>query len=245
MDAHDIQSGLTKEYFWFKAKNELIRILMVLSKSKNPTIEIYNTIKPERLKILNVGVGTGDDLKILQSFGDNYIIDTNIEVLKNINTDYLEKKQADVCSLPYADNFFDIIVASDVLEHVENDQQAMAEIYRVLKKDGTLIFTVPAFQFLYSQHDKTLQHKRRYNSYQLKKLLLKFSKTKIFYWNSLLFIPLVFFRLLTKKLKISGHGMLPSFLNKILYKLLSIDNLLIKHNFSLPVGLSIVGYGKK
>ena len=224
MDAHDIQSGLTKEYFWFKAKNELIRILMTLSISKNPTTEINNTLKPERLKILNVGVGTGDDLEILQAFGNNYIIDTNVEVLEKINANYIEKKQADVCSLPYADNFFDIVVASDVLEHVENDQQAIAEIYRVLKKNGTLIFTIPAFQFLYSQHDKTLQHKRRYNSYQLKKLLLKFSKTKIFYWNSLLFIPLVFFRLLTKKIKTSRHKMLPSFLNKILYKLLSCVN---------------------
>ena len=51
--------------------------------------------------------------------------------------------KADLCDLPFADQSFDLILCNHVLEHIPEDKQAMKELYRVLKKGGTLIAQVP------------------------------------------------------------------------------------------------------
>ena len=57
---------------------------------------------------------------------------------------------ADICDLPFQDNQYDLILCNHVLEHVTRDLKAMAELYRVLKKGGTLIAQVPI-----SEEDQT------------------------------------------------------------------------------------------
>jgi len=51
--------------------------------------------------------------------------------------------KADICALPFEDNSYDLILCNHVLEHIPNDRKAMSELYRVLKKGGTLIAQVP------------------------------------------------------------------------------------------------------
>jgi SAM-dependent methyltransferase len=51
----------------------------------------------------------------------------------------------DALALPFADETFDRIIASEVLEHVSDDEQALAEAYRVLKPGGTIAATVPSW----------------------------------------------------------------------------------------------------
>ena len=51
--------------------------------------------------------------------------------------------KANICSLPFQDNNFDLILCNHVLEHISDDATAMKELYRVLKKGGTLIAQVP------------------------------------------------------------------------------------------------------
>jgi len=92
---------------------------------------------------------------------------------------------------------FDYIIMMDVLEHIEDDRGYLRDILRLLKKDGTVFITVPAFMSLYSLHDEELKHFRRYNHKQLKEVTvsagLKEKKWSYFYFC---LIPL---RLLTKK----------------------------------------------
>ena len=150
MDYKDYEADQSSSSFWFKSKNNLIDILMS---------EISKFYKRGQLKILNIGVGTGEDLKILNKYGNNYITDINKDALDLIDKHwYTKKKVADACKLPFEDNFFDIVVSFDVFEHISNDKLAVSEIYRVLKKEGHLIFSIPAFQCLYSFHDKALGH---------------------------------------------------------------------------------------
>ncbi len=233
MDYKDLEACHNKENFWFKAKNDLIEVLMEkICKDKR------------RLKILNVGVGTGDDLKILNKFGDIYVIDINQNALSIIDNKLcVEKKLANACNLPYGNNFFDAVVSFDVFEHIKNDKKAASEIYRVLKNNGVLVFTVPAFQFLFSSHDKALNHQRRYNNKNIKALLSQFNNLKTFFWNSFLFLPIAAVRLLKKKIKpeVDKTNLHP-LINYLFYKLLSADNFLIKKGISMPIGLSIVGY---
>jgi len=66
---------------------------------------------------------------------------------------------------------YDIICAMDVLEHVDNDEALLNRLIKMLKPDGILVITVPAFQFLYSYHDLRLKHLRRYHRGHLSYLI--------------------------------------------------------------------------
>ena len=55
----------------------------------------------------------------------------------------LAKIRADICDLPIKDNTYDFILCNHVLEHILDDNKAISELYRVLKKDGVGIFQVP------------------------------------------------------------------------------------------------------
>ncbi|MDA7764882.1 class I SAM-dependent methyltransferase [Flavobacteriaceae bacterium] len=51
--------------------------------------------------------------------------------------------KADICALPFNNDQYDLIFCNHVLEHIPDDKKAMEELYRVLKKGGTLIAQVP------------------------------------------------------------------------------------------------------
>jgi len=234
MDYIDFVAGQTGENFWFKGKRELIDTLMRYATGNN-------------LKILNIGAGTGADLDILHKYGDIYVIDTNQRALNLIPEDMcFEKKECDATKLDYPENFFDIICSFDVFEHIENDSKAVSEILRVLKKGGHLFFTVPAFQMLFSAHDKALLHFRRYNRKSLLYLLRAFQDINMSFWNSSLFFPLSILRILKKKSKPqTDYFNLPKFLEQFFLRLLRIENYLIAKGFKIPLGLSLVGSCKK
>lgn len=70
--------------------------------------------------------------------------------------------QFDLVSCPLPDNCVDVIVALNVLEHIENDDTALRQIYRILKPGGNAIIEVPANPDLYDFYDEQLKHFRRY-----------------------------------------------------------------------------------
>ncbi|MCE1177524.1 MAG: class I SAM-dependent methyltransferase [Micrococcales bacterium] len=64
--------------------------------------------------------------------------------------------------LPFADGVFDIVSAFDVIEHCDPEERALAELVRVLRPGGRLLFTVPAYQWAWTQFDVENGHHRRY-----------------------------------------------------------------------------------
>ena len=99
MDIKDLKSGLTIENFWFQGKMNLIQNLLKISNS------------PKEANILNIGVGTGDDLKIINKFGKVFVLDKDQEALNMIpNNLVFEKNLGDAVALPCANNFFDIVL---------------------------------------------------------------------------------------------------------------------------------------
>jgi len=233
MDYNDLSAGYDSNFFWFKAKNNLIKIL------------VSKTYKNKKgAKILVIGVGTGDELNVLNEFGSSYVIDKNERALAMIDNDLcVEKKTADACCLPYSDGYFDIAVSLDVFEHIENDRLAVEEINRVLKNGGTLLFTVPAFPQVMSSHDKALRHLRRYDKKQLDHIFSVFKEKKYYYWNSIFFLPISLLRMAKKNSAGAVDRLnLPRWINDFCYHLLSLDNFLIKKEHPLPIGLTIAGY---
>jgi len=151
----------------------------------------------------------------------------------------------------------DVVILMDVLEHVQNDSVFLKEILDKLSDDGLVLITVPAFQFLFSNHDVFLKHHRRYHRKQLLDLLhssnLSVEKCHYFY-TSLFFVRLL--SLLLPKIKSTGYKYgignwrfnEKHILTKVICIILNIDYLfcvfLAKFHIYLP-GLSLLAICRK
>lgn len=234
MDYKDIQAGFKPYNFWFKAKTNFIGIL----------IEKLNLNKD--ISILNIGSGTGSDIIEINRYGKVTVLDINKNALDLIPDDLVENKiLADACNIPLKDKSFDLVLALDVLEHIKDDYKVISEIKRILKNNGRFIFTVPAYNFLFSSHDSYLNHFRRYDKKTLKNLLKPLKKLELSNWFFVLFLPAAFIRLIhkNKKYKPQKIGRSVDFLGN---KILKIENFLFKKGIRYPWGLSFYGiYEKK
>tara|TARA_Y200000002_G_scaffold56298_1_gene41681 strand:+ start:184 stop:948 length:765 start_codon:yes stop_codon:yes gene_type:complete len=87
-------------------------------------------------------------LKVLH-FAPESALMNQFKKLKNLSYDTIDLNspiadiKADICDLPFLDNSYDFILCNHVLEHIIDDNKAMSELYRVLKKNGIGIFQVP------------------------------------------------------------------------------------------------------
>jgi hypothetical protein len=97
---------------------------------------------------------------------------------------------------PKKPNKIDCILLLDVLEHCENDQMVLSESISLLKEqnDATVLITVPAFQMLFSDHDRLLKHYRRYTRKNIQRLCLNNNltiKKSGYFFFSLLVVRLI------------------------------------------------------
>ena len=87
-------------------------------------------------------------LKVLH-FAPESALMNKFKKLKNLSYDTIDLNspiadiKADICDLPFLDNSYDFILCNHVLEHIVDDNKAIRELYRVLKKNGIGIFQVP------------------------------------------------------------------------------------------------------
>ena len=153
--------------------------------------------------------------------------------------------------LPVGDSKLDVAVALDVLEHLDDDRRALTEILRVLRPEGVLLATVPAYPFLWSSHDEALDHRRRYRRAELRERLAAagFEITLCSHVVASI-LPVVFAVRLSERwwrrrgTATSGYMTLPRPLNVLLARLVSLGGDLVRF-VVLPFGLSIVAVARK
>ena len=114
------------------------------------------------LESLEVGAGVGQNLAALAVFGPvdasevHPLGRTAIATTGLVRTLYTDP-------LPFAlDRSYDVVCALDVVEHIEDDRAALAWVSDHLRPGGIFVATVPAYSWLFSDHDRALQHFRRY-----------------------------------------------------------------------------------
>lgn len=239
---------LETTHWWFTARINILKSAISKLIEKN---------KKSDLKILNVGVASGETSRMLEKFGNVTSVEYDkdcCEYLRSVGG--IDVIEASLTDLPFEDNTFDMVCAFDVIEHIEDDQLAMSEIYRVLKPGGQSILTVPAYQFLWSEHDEINFHFRRYTSSQLKHLVKnKLEVDYISYFNFFLFPPIAFARLIGKlsglrkskdkelKSDFSYYDQ-SSIINKVFYSIFNAEKFLIG-KVSFPFGVSILSVAHK
>jgi ubiquinone/menaquinone biosynthesis C-methylase UbiE len=218
--------ALEKENWWFVGKRELVVSLF----------KQMNTVKNP--KMLDIGCGTGIISEELSEFGDLTAIDASDSALKYCSGRGFKTVKMDAEKMKFNKNSFDVVFMLDVLEHFSDDASVLNQISKILKKNGIVIITVPAFKSLWSNHDVVLAHRRRYEKGELRKILKKnFQIIKMIYWNSFLFFPAFLAKILIHDL---GLKKLNPVINRMLITLLRFENYLISKNINLPFGVSIV-----
>ena len=217
-----------KEHWWFQARKNIIDqiISSINLKKKN--------------NILDFGAGSGVNIDMLRKYGLVDIHEQNKYARAAIKK---EKKIKNLYStLRIKKKFYDLILLADVIEHVEQPKKLLKNLKKFLKKDGYILITVPAYQFLFSKKDRVLGHYRRYNKELLKKELSGFKVENISYFNTFLCLPIAILTLLNKFLKrdyIKKVETTPNFiLNKLCYIIFTAEKYFIKY-FNLPFGISI------
>ena len=123
---------------------------------------------PSTTQVLDMGCGTGTMLTHLRRFGDAQGVDADdraIGFCRARGEDRVQLLESNV--LPFPDDTFDLVTALDVLEHIEDDRAAVREVARVLRPGGTLLATVPAYDWMWGAQDEISRHFRRYTAPQL------------------------------------------------------------------------------
>jgi SAM-dependent methyltransferase len=124
---------------------------------------------PSDARLLDVGCGSGAMLAQMRRFGSVTGVDVNpVAVKYALNRGVGPVRTAGIERLPFADHEFDLLICLDVLEHVPDDRQALAELRRVSSPGSFLIATVPAYPALWSPHDVAAGHRRRYRAGELR-----------------------------------------------------------------------------
>ncbi|WP_187277218.1 class I SAM-dependent methyltransferase [Methylobacterium sp. WL103] len=196
------------------------------------------------IRILDAGCGSGGNLALLKSFGrvDAVEYDDGARQIAFIRSGMHIK----TCNLPYdlpvSDSAYELIVLLDVLEHIDQDAEVLSALRTKLKINGQIIVTVPAFPWLWSDHDVIHHHKRRYTKNTLKVAAKNAGLIveKMGYFNSLLFPVALARRLLSIIIRrhVEDDRMPAPPLNRLLRHIFSAE----RHTmglFSMPIGLSI------
>lgn len=141
---------------------------------------------------IDIGAGNGLFLKFFRDKG--YVVegielekDQVHELQHDRQLEGVRVRQGDITKL-VGNASHDVVIASDVIEHIKDDKKALANLYSFVKPGGYLVITVPAHSFLYGKRDENWGHFRRYNRRDLVHKLsgLPFSEiVTTAFWNFL------------------------------------------------------------
>jgi ubiquinone/menaquinone biosynthesis C-methylase UbiE len=226
-----------QEYWWHLGRYEIIEQYMQLAVKGQ---------KADEVNILNIGAGTGGTIPSLEKFGSVLNADVSDDAIKYLKKRGYKAEKIGTGKLPYKANSFSVVAAFDVLEHIDDDEAALKEWSRVLKPGGKVVMTVPAYDWLWTDHDVSLQHFRRHTrktvAEKAKKAGLDVSKTS---YAIVFSLPLVVgFRYLNKALKRktteeTSYVSVPRWVNKSFTQLLKAEARGHKY-MAYPAGTSVV-----
>jgi SAM-dependent methyltransferase len=236
---YDIEWNLERTHWWFSGRRRLLKFLLsYLNIQKDSTV-------------IDVGCGVGSNLPLLKSMGLKVIgIDSesySLSFAKNLSGTLLIN--GDVLRLPVKSNSIGLVIATDLLEHLDDDSMGIKEIHRTLRREGKVILTVPAFKSLWGIQDVVGMHKRRYSKNEFLRKIERegFIVLKSSYFNFFLFFPIFLGRRLIRLLgvKIESENKINSpLINFFLKTLFSIEPYILKH-FSFPFGVSVFCIARK
>lgn len=235
---HKKYQDIEESHWWFKVRDNLLKDVAT------------RHFKLQGL-ILDFGCNFGHAVRLLSDWGyRSEGVDISEEAInygKSIGISGLFLKDQRTLT----PDSFDGVIAMDVLEHIEDDLEAVRHLKSVLRPGGTLVLTVPAFMMLWGVQDVAAHHFRRYSMTELENLISKvggFEIVKKSYFNTFLFLPIAAVRILSRifnlKARQSDFELSMPVVDKIFFSIFDFERkFLNKINF--PFGVSILIVLKK
>jgi SAM-dependent methyltransferase len=155
-ELYELEDG----HWWFRGRRTVIWALLARAGVHSAS------------RLLDAGCGTGRNLVEFGGLGEAEGVDASAEAV-----DFCRRRglagvqQAALEDLPFEGGRFDLTLATDVIEHLDDDRRALRELRRAARPGGQLLVTVPAYSWLWSQHDESLHHRRRYTERRLSESL--------------------------------------------------------------------------
>lgn len=143
-------ADLQDRHWWFAARRRILQA------------EIARLAPPAGAQILDAGCGPGANLAMLSAFGRVRGMELDAGARAHATGLGFEVSEGRMPGAPFPDEAFDLIAAFDVIEHIEDDAGAVADIARMLAPGGRVVASVPANPWMWSAHDAHHHHFRRY-----------------------------------------------------------------------------------
>jgi len=224
---------LEDRHWWFRGRRQLIWALL------------HHANLPAKPRILDAGCGTGRNLVEFGSVGPAQGVDPSPDAVEFCHLRGIENvRSARLEDLPFGAGEFDLLLACDVIEHVPYDDEALGELFRVASAGASLIITVPAYQWMWTEHDVQLHHYRRYTLRMLRERTTAAGWTVVHatYFNSILLPVIAAARAISRLLPRGGHTDLdrtPGILNGVLELPMRLEAALVRRGAHLPTGVSL------
>lgn len=221
-----------REHWWFRGR--LAIILAVLRRA----------LPPRRLRLLELGCGTGNVLAALSEFGEGIGMEDHPDLLAVARARGVEARAGTLPrDLVVEPGWADVVLLLDVLEHLDDDVAALHIAQRALGADGVLVVTVPAFGWLWTAHDVALGHRRRYTAGKLRRTVERagFAVTRVTHFNTLLFPIVALVRLWHRGRRHADHDLRrpAAPLNRVLASLFALERF-VAPRLRLPFGSSLL-----
>ena len=221
-------------HWWFVGKRLLLR-------------SVFDHSPPGR-RFLDMGCGTGGILRDYMDESSCVGSDRSALALQICRAQGFETlARADLDQLPFRTETFDTITLMDVLEHLDDDVAFLTEAAKLCRPGGRMVISVPAFQLLWSQHDETFEHRRRYRLRQLEDVIRASGLQPEWssYTNFVVFPVAAIWRVASYRLGLGrfapAHDFwpIPNWLNELLIRAYQFEAWLLRR-MKLPAGVSAI-----
>lgn len=231
-----------QKHWWFRARREIV-------------LAVAGQLLPQGARVLDVGCGTGFVLERLRERYEAFGVDVSplaVELCRARGLDRVALGSTEDLSAVAGCRFGGIFLL-DVLEHLDDDLDALARLREALAPGGVVVITVPAFRFLWSAHDDVNEHRRRYTLDQLRTLVARagLEVERATYFNTSLFPLAAVVRMVGRLLGARGVGGLripPEPINGALRRIFASERRWLTrgpHGGSFPFGVSLLAVGRR
>lgn len=230
-NAHAVHA---RNHWWFDGRRAIMEDIL------------QRLLGSQQYDMLDVGAGSGAMIPVLEKFGVLSVVEPDsgfaallAETFPGI-TVYNQSFEAFTAYQQYA-----LVTMFDVLEHIADDRAAARAVYESLRPGGFFVGTVPALQFLWSEHDVSAHHYRRYRKKTLAVCLQSagFRIERISYFNTLLFPVIAAVRLLDRGAG-SDFDKGGGTVNGVLAKLFASERFWLRA-CNAPIGVSLLFIARK